>query len=387
MDEEKKRNPFLRLLAFLITFALVLGAIFLVANWQKLNFDSIRRYFTYRSLERNESGQVESFFYGGSTSNSFTQLGDDLLICSSSWIRLYSASGTIYVDEVCSLTNPVLTTGGSSALIYDAGGNDLFVYRDRTQAFSFTSQEGHSILAASLNAQGLLTVVTQASGLKGAVTVYDDSFQPVFGINLSSRFVTDAILSPDGKTLALVTVGQANGIFDSQIAFYQLDRSRDDTEPDAVCSLGNNAVLQLNWDSEPLRVLGENTLALVNTDGSLAGSYFYDWRYLKGFTLNGDGYCSLLLGKYRAGTSADLVSVDLSGQEIASLPMEEQVLSMSSAGRYLSVLTSDSLTIYTGELESYHSVSELQGARKVLQRPDGSVTLISNEAARLYLPD
>ena len=76
MDDDKKR-PFLhRMLTFLITAALSLTALFLVANWQKLNFDFIRRYFTYRSLERNESGQVESFRYTGGSGSSFALLGD-----------------------------------------------------------------------------------------------------------------------------------------------------------------------------------------------------------------------------------------------------------------------------------------------------------------------
>ena len=126
---------------------------------------------------------------------------------------------------------------------------------------------------------------------------------------------------------------------------------------------------------------------LVNADGTEAGSYSYNWRYLKGYALDGDRGCSLLLGRYRAGTEADLVNVDFSGQETASLELNCQVLSMSAAGRYLSVLTVDQLTIYSDDLREYHITEELQGARKVLQRPDGSALLIAGETARLYLPD
>ena len=152
-----------------------------------------------------------------------------------------------------------------------------------------------------------------------------------------------------------------------------------------MCSLGNNTILRLSWTGGPLRVLGENALCFVDESGTLAGSYSYGQRVLKGYSLDGDA-CALLLGKYRAGTSADLVMVDAAGEELASRSMEEQVLSMSSAGKYLSVLTADGLTIYTGALEPYHTAAGLQGARRVLQRADGSVTLISPETARLYLP-
>ena len=382
----KRPSLLFRLLTFLVTAALILGAGFLILNWEKVNFDFVKRWFAYRSLARNESGQVESFSYNGGVNSAFAELDGDLLVCSSTGVRLYSASGAAYVDRPCILKNPVLDTGGSAALVYDAGGADLYVYQNREEIFSLTGDSTKAILSASLSAQGLLTVVTRTGSAKGAVTVYDASFHPLFGVNLSSRFVTDAVLSPDGSTLALATAGQTGGIYDSQIAFYSLNRSTDNTQPDAVCSLGNNAVLAMDWHTYPLRVLEENALAFVNTDGSLAGSYPFQYRYLKGFSLEGGGFCSLLLGKYRAGTEAELVTVGPDGSELASLTREEQVLSLSSAGKYLAVLTADDLTLYTGALEPYHTTGDLQGARKVLQRSDGSILLIARENARLYLP-
>ena len=389
--EEKKRHPLRRGLAFLLTLALVLGAVFLVANWQKLNFDYIRRYFAYRSLARNEQGQVESFDYDGGVSCTFAHLGGDLLVCSKSGVRIYSAGGAAYLNQTRTISNPVVSTGGANALVYDVGGNSLYVYRDREEVFSYTTAAGQAILSASLSAQGTLVTATQASGVKGSVTVYDSAFQPLLGLNLSSRFITDAILSPDGRTLALATSGQTGGTYDSQIAFYRVDSLLASTgvepTPDAVYSLGNNTILKLSWASEPLRVLGENALVLVNTDGTEAGNYSYGIRHLKGYSLDGDGRCVLLLGRYRAGTEADLVTVNLHGEETASVSMDRQILSFSSAGRYLSVLTVDDLTIYADDLEVYHITEDIQGARKVLQNSDGSVTLIASETARLYLPD
>ena len=390
MDKADKKNPFLRARAFLLTLILVLGAVFLVANWQKLNFDFVRRYFAYRNLARNENGQVESFSYIGGSSSSFTQIGSDLLVCSPSGVRLYSESGSAYVDQPSVLKNPMTSSGGSAALVYDAGGTELYVYRDRELVFSLTSEEGPTILSANLNSQGLLTVVTQTSGIRGSVTVYDAAFRPQVGVNLSSRFVTDALLSPDGRTLVIATSGQTEGTYDSQLAFYRMDQlltsSGSEPAPDAICSIGNNTILKLEWPSDTLRVLGENALVLVSSGGTQLGSYSYGRQLLKGYSLGGD-YCCLLLGRNRAGSDATLVTVDLTGQTLASLDFNKQVLSLSSAGRYVSVLTADGLTIYTGGLEPYHVLEEPQDVRKVLQRTDGSVTLVSGETVRLYLPD
>lgn len=385
MSEEKKQNPVLRVLALFVTFALVLGAVFLVANWQKLNFDAVKRYFAYRALAKNETGQAESFPYDGGTNSAFARLGEDFFVCSRTGVRLYSPSGTVYFEQTAPLEHPVAQASGNVGLAYDVGGSSLFVCADRSLAFSLTG--GDIILSASLSAQGRLTVVTQASGLKGSVTVYDANYQPALQVNLSSRFVTDAVLSPNGRTLALATTGLTGGIYDSQIAFYSTDRTLDNSAPDAVCSLGSVTALKLNWGSEPLRVLGESALYLVNTDGSLAGEYSYAGRYLKGYSLDGDNCSALLLGKHRAGSSAQLILVDSTGQEHAALSLDRQLLSLSAAGHYFSVLTADTLTIYTQDLEVYHTLSEPQGARKVLQTPDGSAVLIGSETAQLYLPN
>lgn len=385
--EEKKRSLPRRVFTFLLTLALVLGSVFLVANWQKLNFDFIRRYFTYRDLKRNEHGQVESFSYDGGLNSSFVRVGGDLLVCSAGGVRLYSESGAAYVDQVCALDSPILSSSGDVALVYDAGGSDLFVYKNHEQVFSLNTGEGRTLLSASLSAQGRLTTVTQQSGVKGSVTVYDEAFQPSWGVNLSSRFVTDAILSPDGGTLAVLTAGQTGGVYDSQVALYSQSHATDDPTPDAVCSLGNNTALKVSWPSGPLRVLGENALCYVSADGTLSGSYSYAFRYLKGFSLEGDSFSTLLVGKYRAGTEAELVTVGTDGEVIASLPLDQQILSLSSVGRYLSILTADGLSIYTSDLKLYHSSDDLLGTRKILQRPDGTVTLLGDESARLYLPD
>ena len=77
---KKKPNPILRLLAFLLTLALLLGAVALVAYRDRINLDAIKRYFTYRSLERSDSGQIDAFRFDSSGRGGFSSLGDDLLV-------------------------------------------------------------------------------------------------------------------------------------------------------------------------------------------------------------------------------------------------------------------------------------------------------------------
>src|SRR5699024_10857885 len=154
--------------------------------------------------------------------------------------------------------------------------------------------------------------------------------------------------------------------FDSRVDIYQLDHSEENADADYACSLGSTTVLDLRWDEDGIWALGENAVARMDSQGTLLGSYDYAGRYLKAFSLDGNGTAALLLGKYRAGSTAQLIVTDEQGQERAVLPIEEQVLSLSAAGRYIALLTADRLDIYDQDLELYHTMEGTQGTRRVI---------------------
>ena len=383
---QKRPNLLVRLLAFLVTAALVVGAVFLVANYDKLNFDALKRWFAYRDLERSESGESASFTFEGGSGSAFGLLGGDLLVCSGTEIRLYSDSGQVYVDRTVSMEAPVVSTAGNAALVYDVGGTALFVYRDREEVFSLALQEGQQLLSAALNQQGRLVVVSHESGHRALVTVYDGDFSPQLRLNLSTRFVMDAALSPSGDAVALASMGLDGEAFETRIEHYKLNRTAEETDPDWTCSLGNDVALALRWDGGGIWALGETGLTVLSPAGEITGYADYGGLYLKDFSLEGDGTAALLLGRYRAGTSSQLWVVSPDGTTRAALPVEEQVLSLSAAGRYVGLLTADRLDIYDQDLEPYSALEGTQGAQKVLQQSNGSAMLIANAAAWLYLP-
>ena len=311
-----------RLLAFLLTLALVLGAVALVAFRDKINLDSLKRYITYRTLETGDDRQPTSFRLESGGKGGCLGVGDDLLVYSASGARLFSVSGVEYLTESVLLTTPVADGAGSAAVVYDAGGYALRVLSDRSTVLETSAAQGHEILSARLNAAGRLTVTSREPGYKGSVTVYDGSYQPLVSIRLSSRFLMDGLLSDDNRTVAVLTAGQTDDAFDSALALYHLDEDA----PYASCSLGGSAVLDLKYDADSFWALGDEALSIVQLDGSLAGQYDYGGRYLKAFSLGGDRSATLLLGKYRAGSGATLLTVDAAGQKLAALELDDQVL-------------------------------------------------------------
>ena len=382
--KQRKKPRFLtRLLLFLLALVLLLVGVTAVVFRDRLNMDSIKRWFHYRSLVLNDSGQAESFLYEGDLTDTFATLDGDLLVCSGNTISLYSGSGTRYVCQSVSMEHPVVDTNGTLAVVYDAGGDELYVLGQRQLVWE---AEGlRSILSAHLNHSGQLTVVTQADGYRGAVTVYSTDFQPIVTVNLSSAYVMDAALSDDGKTLSILTIGQEGGTFTSTLSLYALNTAAGgEFVPDTTCSLGGNVVLATRHTEDVVWSLGNQGLSVTDHSGRTVTA---DWSdlYLKRYTLSGDGYATVLLGRYRAGSQAELVTIDSAGAR-HSVEYNEQILSLAAAGRYVAVLTGDRLDLYTSDLELYTSLEGTQGARGLLLMEDGSAILLSSGSASYYVP-
>ena len=108
--------------------------------------------------------------------------------------------------------------------------------------------------------------------------------------------------------------------------------------------------------------------------------------FLRGSSMGGDNYAALLLSRYRSGSTMKLVTVSSDGTEMASLDSSQEVLSMSAAGKYIAVLYSDSLVLYTPQLQEYARLDGTEYARSVIMREDGTAVLIGSSSAWLYIP-
>ena len=380
----KKSHIFLRrLLAFLVTAVLVLGALAAVVYRDRLNLDAVRRWLSYRSIQTSQTGLTESFTHGGGDRLDMACLESGYLFASTAGAHFYSSGGVELGSQVTHMEKPVLSTASRYGVVYDAGGTSLFQFSGKHEPFVYTPEHSSGILSARVNNSGWLTVTGLHDHYRGGVTVFNSGHEPVITLNFSSAFVTDAVLSPDCRTVAVVTISQTDGAFRSTLHFY----STNATEPFHTVELDGFTVLDMDFDSSGLWLLGESSLITLTSKGQEQAEYSFDPAFLKGYTLDGDGFAALLLGKYRAGSARDVVTVGHDAQVIARQELNGQVLSMTAAGRYLALLSGQELNVYTSDLTLYTTLSDTQSARHAALHNDGSVLLADSQEAWLYIPD
>ena len=372
----------LRILILILTILLVLGGVLLVLNRDQLNLDSIKRYLTYRALERSDEGQGVEYPIANEDGTVFAALGDSMLACSSNRILLYSDSGNTYVDLETAIAQPVVTTAGDYALVYDAGGSQLYLFSGRQLVFQYATEGDYALISAQVNSNGWLAVVEQSSGYKGSVTVYNAGHQPVVTENISSSFVMDAALSPDNRQLAVLTVGQEELSFAGTLTMYNV--SNGESTVSAVVS--DTPALEMRWDDSGIWLQEQSGLRLVSPDCQVVGQWEDESLYLRGYSLQGSGFAVEYFSRSRAGSVGQVVVVDDQGNVTGTLDVGEEVLSITEAGRYIALLTNSRLTIYTSDLTEYASVDNSTGILRALARTDGTAVLVMEETANVFLP-
>ena len=379
-QKPKKRRKLSGIALFLLTLVVVLGVVLVAAYRDGTGFDVLRRYFSY-SREEKASGDA-GYDYDASSSNRFAALGDTLVVLSDTSLKLLGQGGEELWSANVQMKAPALATGGGRAVAYDVGGRELYVLDEKGEVASFEMNEEEPLIAATLNGKGWLAVTAEKQNYKACVSVYNAKMEKVFDFNSSRRFVSDACVTDDCAYLAAVTLGQEDGTFVSNIVLYDLTQ----TEPVANYSVRDGLVTSITQQSGKLVTVSDNKLTIADTAGQIAGEYSYGGAYLREYDCGGDGYTVLLLNRYQSGSVGRLVTVGTDGEELASLDVHEEVLSVSAAGRYVAVLYTDSLVVYNPDLQAYATLKGTGYAKEALVRADGSALLIASESARLFLP-
>jgi len=364
---------------FAAIFVVVLGVV-LVAAWRDgTGFDALNRFFTYGKSTQDEA---EIFAYDTDKTNRFASLNSSLVVLSMTQLRLYDSEGELLFSESVKMDRPALSVGKNLAVAYDVGGTDYYVFNEEEILLRGEYEADMPLISADINEDDYLAVVAGKSGFKGAVNVYDAELELIFEFNSSSRFLGDGAVFGGGKRVAAVALEQENATFVSTVVIYKTNA----TEEAAACKITDGLVLDITADGDTVCAVTDRSVVFIDDNGTMTGTYSYEGKFLRGYSLGGDGYATVLLNHYKSGSMATLVTVNEKGEVADSLDINEEVLSVSAAGRYVAVLYADRLVIYTSALAEYSTLENVDYAKAALMRADGSAMVAGASQAALYLP-
>ena len=222
----------------------------------------------------------------------------------------------------------------------------------------------------------------EKNGYKASISVYNSSGELVFSFDSYDSYITDALVTEDCRSVVAVSLAPQDSVFSSTLLVYDLSEA----VLTASCPIRDGLPMDITCTGDELLALCDTRLAIADLEGNTILDYPYGSMYLHDYAFGGKDFCALLLGKYKAGNICELTTFDLEGQQIASLEVTEEVLDLSAAGNYLAVLYSDSLVIYTRDLQEHARLDGTDYAGHVIMEPGGTAMVITGTAAWRFLP-
>ena len=374
MNENKKKRGLLRhIVTALATLVIITVALTLFIYRVKLTSDGLKSLFG----SRNEKAPLgEAYTYETGANELFASAGNGLAIVSSSGIQLLNDSGQTVVKQVFSLGSPAVSASASNCAFYDVGGTTLWVADFSGNVNNISISD--SIISVSVNKNGWMAVVTEKTGYKAFITIYDAGLTPVYELHFGSAYVLSAQVSPDNKNVALLTAGSGGG----GISIYPLSSK----EVSASFSSPGELFIDISYiNQNRICAISESRTMILDEKLSEKGSYDFGELYLTDYTLDGSGFAAVFLGKYRSGNAGKLVTIGQDGALLAETEVIRDLTSMSALGKRLLVCYSDELVLYSSELKQQGSYDDIIGTRGTILREKGDCLLLSSYSAEVFV--
>lgn len=332
----------LRFFRYLLLCILVLIlAITVIANRDSINMDNLRRMFAkidigISSGEDVDGQQIEFPFESDATVTSFK---DGLAYLTPSKLTIMDNLGTVFMSTQTGYATPELITTDRYTVAYDRGGTGLLVTNSFAVVFEKTMPEKISYVTVS--EENFLSVITTGGGYKNSLYVYNASFEEIYVWHSNDRYLLNAAVSPDRKTVALTCYNIKDGA-----AFAELVGIRLDEEEIAWSAKLEHLPLDMCYKSNSLiALLFDDHLAFYNQKGEAGKIYSFEKNFLQGFFLDRD-HTLLVLSSGKLGAST-LYEINNRGKAISEFAPGAQITSMDVKANRVALLTDAETYVYS----------------------------------------
>ena len=377
---KKKRSLPGRIVTLVLVLCVVLAVAAMTAMEKDGRLASLRRWLMYG----DGGGAKDVYTYAADSANRYGRLGANLLVVNPNTAQMIAGGGDLLYDLSLRMTSPQLSVGKRYASVCDVGGGTIYILDENGVSRTLQTERGLQYFSARLNGSDDLAVTEQRSGYKTSVSVYDGEGTLRYSFDSHDNYISEALVTEDGRSLLTVTLDVQDGVFASRLRLYDLNS--DSSQPAGEAVIRDGLVMDFRCTGGRVVSLCDKRLTITTLEGETLLDRAYGNLHLHDYALDGDSFCALLLGRYQAGNICTLTTYDLDGNELASLELSEEVLDIAAGGDYLAVLYGEGMVLYRRDLTEVARLTDTDYAGQVRVEEDGAVLMISGSYAWRYLP-
>lgn len=197
-------------LVFMLLLVLIIGIAGLVYlksqnfDFKSVNIQDIVKNNFKLSMSKAEAPKATVIPCDEKQKYAFTAYRDILIKCTSDNVTGIDRNGNELWSIPIAMSNPRVKQSDNDLLVYDLGGRDIVVINDKSAKWS--KKFDNNIINADISESGHVSVVQELKGYKGSVTVFNLQGNEFFTSTYADNYVLKAIVSPQGKYVAVHSV-------------------------------------------------------------------------------------------------------------------------------------------------------------------------------------
>ena len=237
-----------------------------------------------------------------------------------------------------SYRTPALTAGNRLALIYDRGGSNLSVVTSYSQVWSKTLDS--TILSATMNRRGDFALVTNETGYRCAVTVYNNKQTMLCKWLTSQHYILTAAVNHNASAFAALCFSMGDKSMNTQAMLFRTGEEK----AFSTIDLQGRTVCSMKYDnSGNLFILCEDGLLVIDSNGNTKLDRSFNTT-LAGFC-HTDGSAPLMIFTRAAsdGEVVQLLRLSDSGKTLCAAEYAGTYLDAATDGETVHLLLSDKL--------------------------------------------
>ncbi|MCR4924894.1 MAG: DUF5711 family protein [Clostridiales bacterium] len=356
--------------AFLVFLVLLMFIVIAAKSFANVTFsnigDSISSYF-----ESLGSGDGYPFSLNSISVKDIDMAGSDLLLLSDTKLTVLDKTAKQRSSIQHTFANPQMTSNNGLILVYDRGSTNFRLQTKKEVLFEKDIKE--KITTADVGKKGNFAVATIGDTTKSVLTVYNSSFNEVFKWNSSSEYIIAVALSPNGKSVAVATVGAETGEIYTKISVFDFNKN----DPVGTFLYSSTTIVDLIYTKRNVLVgIGDNLTAVIKNNTVKEADISYEAGSLSRYSYNSEnGTFALFLSKFGSNSSGELRFYGSDASLVFSTDIQSSVRSIDCDSKYVCVLHDNNISYYNLKGKNMGQIPMKNDTQKIFI--DGSNTYVS----------
>jgi hypothetical protein len=343
MDSNKEtgKTKLISILAFIMLLVLVIGVAFFVylkSNDIDLKTVSLKDLFINK-IKSEEQKMTSSVWELKSETNEQPEViiyGDYLVKCTKDRIEFYNKESQSVWNKSLQINNPVPKVSGDELLVADYGGRELYVFKDKD--IKWYKKTDGNIIRADISASGYVSVIQEAKGYKGAVTVLNLQGNPFFTRNAAESYLIDAKVSSSGKNVLMNSVDTSGVQVSSQIELTDMLG-----KPSFEKVIFENSVFASSafLGNDSVVLASDSSVVSIGKDGKSRWNKDFESGKVYSMTTSMEKLVILAVSDEKSGllqgSSSEVLIINTSGSQTASYKLQGQVKNLVSIDDVIAV--------------------------------------------------